>query len=245
MCARARVDIGISKLRKPLQPLEKQLFIIILLTSFSTSTMAQVRFGLKISPNMSWTKPDSPDLDRSGSSFGYSFGLITDLVVGQKENYAFSTGILLNNTGGKYTQNYSDTITSQSYKVESTINLRYVEVPLTMKLKTNEIGYMTYFGLIGIGTAFNIRAKADLEQVVNGQVVKLEDEDIGDRTNLFKASLIVGGGIEFNISGETYLMAGITYNGGFTNTFDGVKDDDGKDVNVLQNYLELNLGVFF
>lgn len=225
--------------------MKKQLLLIILLTASSIATIAQVRFGLKLAPNMSWIKPDSPDLDKSGSSFGYSFGLITDLVVGQRENYAFSTGILLNNTGGKYTQNYSDSLTSESYKIESAIKLRYVEVPLTMKLKTNEIGYMTYFGLIGLGTAFNIRAKADKEEVENGQVVKKEEVDIGDSTNLFKASLIVGGGIEFNISGDTYLMAGITYNGGFTNTFDGVKDDDGKDVNVLQNYLELNLGVFF
>ena len=229
--------------------MKKHLLLFILLAVFTTGSFAQVRFGLKLSPNLSWTKPDSRDLDASGNIFGYSFGLITDFVVGSKENYAFSTGILLNNTGGKYTQSFTVTDTSNNsstiYKLESRLKLRYIEVPLTLKLKTNEIGYMTYYGQIGIGTAFNIRSKADVENVEGGQIVKVEDVDLGDNTNLFKASLIVGGGIEYNITGETYLMAGITYNGGFTNTFDGVKDDDGNDVKVLQNYLELNLGVYF
>ena len=174
---------------------------------------------------------------------------MSDLIVGAQENYAFSTGLFLNNTGGTYTFpfTYDDGSGAITEQLESKLKLRYIEVPLTMKLKTNEIGYITYYGQIGIGTAINIRAKADTEtiDITTGEKATLEDVDIGDATNLFKASLIIGGGIEFNITGETYLMAGITYNGGFTNSFDGVKDDDGKDVKVLQNYLEFSLGVFF
>jgi len=228
--------------------MKKQLLLFTLLTVFSTATMAQVRFGLKLSPNISWIKPDSRDLESSGNYFGYTFGLMADLIVGEKENYAFSTGLFLNNTGGTYTFpfTYDDNGTTKTDQLESKLKLRYVEVPLTMKLKTNEVGYITYYGQIGIGTAFNIRAKADTETIDDsGNRSTEEDVDIGENTNLFKASLIVGGGIEFNITGDTYLMAGITYNGGFTNTFDGVKDDDGKDVTVLTNYVELSLGVFF
>ncbi len=235
--------------RKYRTQMKKQLLLITLLAAFTSTSMAQARFGLKLAPNMSWTKPDSPDLDKSGNVFGYTFGLIMDLGVGVKENYAFSTGILLNNTGGKFSQpfTYTDNGTEKTDQLESRLKLRYLEVPLTMKLKTNEVGYMTYFGLIGVGTAFNLRAKSDQETIdpTTGEKTTKEDVDIGDNTNLFKASLIVGGGIEFNITGDTHLMAGISYNGGFTNTFDGVKDDDGKDVKVLQNYLELNLGVYF
>ena len=207
--------------------MKKHFLLVLLLGAFSLTSIGQARFGLKLSPNLSWTKPDSPDLDNSGNKFGYTFGLIMDLGVGVKDNYAFATGVLLNNTGGKFTQpfTYTDNGTEKTDQLESTLKLRYLEVPLTMKLKTNEVGYMTYFGLIGIGTAFNLRAKADQETIdpTTGEKTTAEDVDIADNTNLFKASLIVGGGLEFNITGETYIMAGITYNGGFTNTFDGIK----------------------
>lgn len=212
-----------------------------------------VRFGLTFSPNLSWVKPDGQDNEKTGNRFGYSFGLLVDVPIGDNENYAFATGVLLNNTGGKFTTTGSydngDTINPvvTNVDLESTYKLRYIEVPLTIKLKTNEIGYITYFGQIGFGTAFNIRSKADVETVeaITGNVTLEEDRDIGDNTNLFKASLIVGGGLEFNITGDTRLMAGIMYNGGFTNIADGVQDNEGKDVKVQQNYIQLSLGVYF
>lgn len=233
--------------------MKKHFLLLTLLLAFGSASMAQgVRFGLKFSPNLSWAKPDAQDTENSGSRFGYSFGLLIDVPIGSNENYAFSTGLLLNNTGGKYTAPYTysngDTLNPilTTEDVETTLKLRYIEVPLTIKLKTNEIGYITYFGQIGFGTAFNIRAKADVETIdASGELSLIEDEDYGDLTNLFKASLIVGGGMEFNISGDTRLMAGVQYNGGFTNALDGVKDAEGKDVKVSQNYVELSIGVYF
>jgi len=230
--------------------MKKQILLISLLSLFAIGTYGQgVRFGIKISPNLSWTKPDSPGFDGAGNIIGYSFGLLADLKVGEKDNYAFATGLLLTNTGGKYAYPYTYTATDSTLRtseVESQLKLRYIEIPLALKLKTNEIGYLTYFGQLGMSIGFNIRAKADIETIdASGTKSTLEDVDMGDEVNLFRSALIAGVGIEYNISGDTYIMAGFTYNGGFTNTLDGVKDEQGKDVKVLQNYVELNLGVFF
>jgi hypothetical protein len=76
--------------------------------------------------------------------------------------------------------------------------------------------------------------------------------------------LIVGGGIEYNLSGSTSLMAGITFNNGFSNIFssDAVKvktsgsqsfiTQDGKTlapivekITARSNFIEFNIGIIF
>ena len=40
------------------------------------------------------------------------------------------------------------------------IKLKYLEIPLTLRLRTNEIGYITYWVQVGVGLGFNIKARA-------------------------------------------------------------------------------------
>lgn len=199
-----------------------------------------VRFGIKVAPNLGFIHPDTKELKSDGSRLGYTFGLMGDFMLGGNQNYAFSTGLFLNNVGGKTTFPF------QGQNLGTVAKYQYIELPLTLKLKTNEIGYMTYFGQIGFGTAFNISAKSDFDtyDAVAKKVVRQTDEDIMSNTQLFKASLLVGGGLEFNFSGNTSAMVGITYSNGFTNINKDMKTGD-TDLKAKINYLELSLGVFF
>ena len=74
--------------------------------------------------------------------------------------------------------------------------------------------------------------------------IEEENENIQDDINLFRAALIVGAGAEYNFSGNTSLLFGITYNNGFTNIANFDVDVD-KKAKLLNNYLELTVGVFF
>lgn len=218
-----------------------------------------VRFGIKLAPNTSWLRPDTRGLKSDGNTLGYTFGLMAEFPVGAMGNYRFATGAFLYNGGGKYTTDYEFVAELggpvSTRALVSDVALRYVELPFTMKLMTNEIGYMRYFGQIGLATSFNIRAKADLEQPILDQsgfytvgFRTLEDEDIKDQVNLFRASLVVGAGAEYNFSGSTALVFGITYNNGFINVFDGLEvtnNGEKRKAKVFQDYLELNLGVLF
>lgn len=234
-------------------PMRKTLAILSALV-FTTAAIAQnegrsVRFGLKLAPNMGWIKPDTKGIKKGASKFGYSFGLMGDFMIGGQGQYAFATGVLLNNLSGELKYPIADS-SGDSKELAYLYKLRYIELPLTVKLKTSEIGYMTYYGQIGVSTAFNIRAKGDMEGYgPNNTVVLLEDEDVADDISLFKAALVVGAGFEYNFSGNTSLLVGVTYNGAFTNLYDGVEytDENGnkKEVKALGSYLELTTGVFF
>ncbi len=210
-----------------------------------------VRFGIKLAPNMAWLRSDTKGVDGDGSLVGYTFGLLTEFPVGQTGNYRFATGVFLNNIGGKTVSTYSTTLNSvvTSNTLSSTTNLRYVEVPLTIKMMTNEIGLIRYYGQLGVSAAFNIRAKQDYELVATTGTSSVTTSDtkvdVMDDTDLFKAGLVVGGGLEYNISGNTSLLAGITYNNSFTTA--NKKNDSSAvpDSKIYADYLELTLGVFF
>jgi hypothetical protein len=107
----------------------------------------------------------------------------------------------------------------------------YVTLPIGIKMKTNEIGYMTYFGEFGLNIAFRTDTKINDEvEYVNDDVnAKANIPDITD-VNMDKdlqpirMQLRVGGGAEYNISEGTSIFAGLHYNLGLTNSVK--KDSD-------------------
>lgn len=241
----------------------KKVFALVAAAVIGTTTLVAqdatssegVRFGLKLSPNMGFVRPDTKGLEANGAGFGYTFGLMTEFPIGVQGNYRFATGLNLNHILGKWKQDfaYVDQIggSSKTKGLETEVKLQYIELPLTIKMMTSEIGYMRYFGVVGFGNAFNISAKSNTQiptvtgsdaatglPVVSGFETS-DDEDMQSDIALYKASLIVGAGVEYNFSGNTSLLAGVTYNNGFTNILDieGVK--------AKAHYLELTVGVFF
>ncbi|MCC7502492.1 MAG: PorT family protein [Flavobacteriales bacterium] len=215
-----------------------------------------VRFGIKLAPNMCWSRSDTKGIEGDGSRIGYTFGLLTEFPIGANGNYRFATGVFLNNIGGKTKTEYSLTTddgqgnsVTTKYVNSSTVALRYVEVPLTIKMMTNEIGLIRYYGQLGVSMAANVRAKQDYELTAsgNGSTTTTSDTkiDVKDDTDVFKAALVVGAGMEYNVSGNTSLLVGLTYNNAFTsaNKKDGVSGFD--NAKIYADYLELTLGVFF
>jgi hypothetical protein len=235
------------------------LLISAIALSFST-TFAQTNFqlGLNLSPNFNWFKAQSESVENDGLKFGFNYGVIGDFNI--SENYAFSTGISIVNTGG--TINYADRQfdgngLEQGGISTTDLKLKYVEIPLTLKLKTNEIGYLTYFGQFGFGLGVNYDAKADVDFKYPGSTGSLtfEDVDFNKEVNLIRTSLIVGIGAEYNLTGNTSLVFGVTFNNGFTNVLS--KDIYNEDVNgngegtrseefkAINNYLLVNVGILF
>lgn len=230
----------------------------------------KLRMGLSVSPLVSWfsTDGDGGQVATDGSRFNIKYGLHIDTRLGGNQNYYFSTGIFVMNTGGKLTHQYfnnapgSDTL--QSTVRASTYRFNYVNIPITMMLRTNEIGYLTYFARVGFDAGFNIKATADYEdRFADGQVVSAEDEDASDFVGLFRAGLHIEGGIEYNFSGTSRFLVSLEWNNGLNNIFNsdyklpvvddqgGLDYDDGgnvitdRKVKGSSSLIMLNLGVYF
>ncbi|MBP6335859.1 MAG: PorT family protein [Bacteroidia bacterium] len=233
--------------------MKKKFRILLILLACSRIAYAQdtnppFQFGLKLTPNIGWLKSDDKEIKSDGSRFGISYGLIADFGFG--ENYAFATGIDVAYRGGKtkgeFNSASNDTTTTTI--TETDMKLQYIEFPISLKFKTNEIGQVRYYVQAGLGFGINIRARADIKETsetfVAGTSIGTtsfdeENIDINESINAFNMSMIIGGGIEYNISGNTNLLVGLVFNNGFMDIADG------GDYGARSNYFGLNLGVLF
>jgi len=234
----------------------KRLLIVVLIAVCSIA-QAQVdrslHFGLKAAPSLAWLRSDTKGYDSNGSKFGFSYGLITEFNFA--DNYAFATGIDITYRGGKFKSVESESIKDMNNldsivittSTSSSYTIQYIELPITLKLKTNEIGYLTYFLQAGVAPGINIRARksftADIQTTpVGGSTASSSAEgdkiDVQDDINRFNLSMIIGGGVEYTLSGHTVFLGGIQFNNGFLDVFDN-------DAKVNSNYLALTLAVLF
>ena len=221
----------------------KHIFTGLLLLILTSSAFAQYnqrpnygfRLGLTASPTIGWAKPETGK--SNGINLGFSYGLLADFNFA--ENYSFSTGLTITTINGKTTE-----INPSPYAVGVTeptaydlkYMLQYVEIPLTLKLKTDKVEGMRWYGQFGLSNDFNIGARQDVE--LNGKSVA---KDIGVKKdiNFYRAGLIIGGGVEYDVARSTSVAAGLTFNNGFTD----ISDD--KNRSVRNHYLGITLGVFF
>lgn len=209
------------------------------------------RFGLKASGNLNWIKPNSKNIETGGTALGFSYGLMGDYYFA--ENYALSTELIITHFNGSI--NHNDTLFTDKggfTGVGYDYKLRYIQIPLSIKFKTKEIGYITYWAQFGIAPSFLIRARADITGADNAfndpteiPINSKEGDSYAFKNfddNIFFARLplIIGAGIEYNLAGSTSLYTGLRMDNGFSNIF--VADDKTKAIN---NILSLNVGVFF
>lgn len=227
--------------------MKKAILIFLLAYSsigFSQSNNSKFHFGVKAQPALAWFRIDAPggtDVKSDGLPFGFGYGLITDF--GFTDRYSFSTGLEVAYRGGKTLYNYKITTVSgtTTNTVKTKYSLQFVELPLTLKLRTNEIGYMTYYFQVGVAPGYAIRSRAEIK--VNDVVIDSK-KDVSDDINEFNLSMIIGAGAEYNISGSTSLLFGLTFNNGFLDVLDD-SPYNGKAVKGNSNYLALCVGILF
>jgi hypothetical protein len=225
--------------------------LALLATNATAGSDEGLHFGLKAAPSLSWLRTDSKGIESNGSKFGFNYGLITEFNF--SDHYAFATGIDVTYRGGKLRSTtttesiINGTAATTTTTTDVTNTLQYIEIPLTLKLKTNEIGYFTYYLQAGLAPGINIRARSDYKS--NTQVTQTgqpttttnfseDDADIQSSINTLNLSMIIGGGVEYTLSGTTVLLTGIEFN-------NGLLDVDDTSYKINSNYLALKIGILF
>lgn len=195
------------------------------------------RLGLTAHPTFGFMKAENGK--GNGLSLGFSYGLMGDFNFA--ENYSFATGLTITTINGKTTEvnamPYHESVSSSNpVGYDLKYKMQYIEVPLTIKLKTAKIGDLRWYGQFGLSNDFRIGAKQNAE--VGGKNIA-ENQNIKDWTNFYRAGMIIGGGAEYDIDGKTSLMMGLTLNNGLTNVISY------GDNSVKNHYVGINIGVFF
>lgn len=240
------------------------LLIITIASNAQNEQENRFRFGLKGSMNFNWFKSNSKNIENGGVKLGYSYGIMGDYNF--TKNYAFSTEFLITdiranlkfvNTMKESTNFNNDSLFDQFSSASIDYKVKYIQIPLSIKFKTKEIGMITYWAQFGFAPSFLAGVKADYLGVTPAdEYAKLDVNDkdndkyhlidtkddvvFNDKVFFIRVPLIIGAGIEYNLSGNTSLYTGLRLDNGFTNTFP--KDEKTK---ANLNYLSVTAGLFF
>jgi hypothetical protein len=188
-----------------------------LILEYRLAKVASLQTGIRIGGDGGKVKYNNGDLQKANSNIVSYFYTNADDVFSSYQAPDSSTSFY--------------TAASTKGKTQFQLNERqykatYVTIPLLLKLKTKEIGTMTYFGQFGLNTSFRWKVLAndkvtELKQSSSGFSLGAADTkskvDVTKDMSFVKLALTFGFGAEMNLSGSTSLIFGLNYNLGLTN----------------------------
>jgi hypothetical protein len=202
----------------------------------------KIGFGLFADPVISWFSTDTKETRNNGARAGFNFGLTYNKYFAN--NYAFATGISILSAGGtlkntvpidmKFNNPPSVNVDANQPVV---YRIQYVNIPIGLKFKSNQIGYITFFSDIGIDPKVVIGGSVDIPSL------SISKEGAMNELNRFNLAYHIVAGIEYSLGGSTAVVLGL----GFDNNFlDVTKDNTGQPPDkVTQKILKFRIGINF
>ncbi|MEP5610667.1 MAG: porin family protein [Cyclobacteriaceae bacterium] len=193
---------------------------------FSVAASAQVQLGLKLAPVIVSNRAanDSLTAKNDGSVVKMSIGLIADKSFA--DNYMISSGLIYIPKRSAFRD--SRLGVTEEYKVQ------YLQIPLTVKLFTNELApdLKVYFQ---VGGALEIKV---FDEPLDPSYTLIE------KFNPVDVPVILAAGIEYRAGLSTTIFAAFSYQRGLTNVIKtGAASID--DLAIRSTVISIDLGVKF
>ncbi|MGB4297453.1 MAG: outer membrane beta-barrel protein, partial [Bacteroidales bacterium] len=138
-----------------------------------------------------------------------------------------------------------DNMTDKLSNINSIYKIQYLQIPITLKMRTNEINYFRYYMRVGgsLGLRIGTKYTEEISAQDNSFIFRTYDnEKANNRISLFRATFDIGAGIEYSLGGTTALLGEIYFNNGLTNSLKEYKNIKYKSI---LNYLMFKIGILF
>lgn len=224
-------------------------FLMVLISNFSKAQDGKFKLGLRFAPGISMSRvQDLNDQDQvtwsSGSAgLRFSAGLTGDFYFGR--NYSFYTGVWYTVVKAGLKADFKDSTSSSM--AQSEINVQYLQVPLALKLFTNEVATDVKIYFVVGGTAGLALKEIALSYQDAGK--KFQKAALGKGYSIGDFGLLLGAGAEYRLGESTTLFGGISYNRGLLNVpsskgpliWNNREVDSIYDMNLSQINLEMGI----
>jgi len=208
--------------------MRKSILIALILINSALVFGQGVRIGIKASPTITFNRwqsdSDSINIVNSRDDTRFTFGLVADIEF--KDNYYFSTGLLYSLR--KLTFGAENTNTGESDAEQ--YSLEYIEIPLTLKLFTNDIG---------VDSKIYIQPGFTLDFLVNWKGINKNDTRITD-LGFFDASFYIGAGFDKKLGVTNSFFIGLFFQRGLVDI-----STQNPGISVKNDLLGLDLGFLF
>jgi len=208
------------------------------------------RMGIYGGMGFSWMKPKTKDYKSDGSTFSYHYGLITDYNF--TENYTLSTGFAISKAGGKLLYSDSSTISGSTKAygdLSRKYSISYFEIPILIKMKTNQMGYFTYFAQLGVRNYLQLNSTYDetfsYDDAGNRKTITSENYENSDGISFYRMSFSFALGAEYAISKSFSAFGYLSYDNGLTNILDNENLNTGKTENAMIRQFTITAGFLF
>lgn len=202
---------------------------VLLVFIFNSSLSAQkFQFGIHGLPLLNYVTTDDENVE-TAAKLKFGFGLITQYNF--TDRYSLSTGVDILNRGGEIT--LRDTTGNYS--------AGFVNIPIILKMRSREVGYLTYFANFGGGLSFKTGEDVSFDPEFDQNQVAELDYYISPLNITFA----IGGGVEYNLGGSTSLIAELTYNRSLVDNFASDNIYLTSDAKYKLDYVALKVGIIF
>ena len=215
------------------------LLSFLIASAIGAHSQQHIRLSFVADPSVNWMRASSSNTKDGKSILGYDFGLNSDYYFTDDERYSLSSGILVSNSGGEVSYQgqssfgFSKTTLPALTKIK--YQLRFIEIPMDIKLKTDEFYGAKYWGLLGFSGMVNVSAKGTSNDGT------LDKANINDEVNLFNLAMNVGVGFDYNLSGTNSIAVGLIFQNGL---LDVTTNNAFSDKTII-NSLKLRIGIVF
>lgn len=229
--------------------MKRSIFTLLLIFVIAGSSVAQQKafqFGFKVAPSMGWLKTNSEGYKRDGVKAGFNWGFVGEFFL--MENYALTTGFNVIYVNGAYSYPDRQLIggIDEIGETNRVLKLKYLQVPVILKMKTNDFNGIKFYGEIGFGLAFKLDANADDNFYSNKTLLQKKSSDASRELRATRESLILGAGVEYPLGGSTFITAGIRFDNNFIDILkDKNRVDDSISQKGISNFIEFQLGLLF
>ncbi|MDN4166712.1 porin family protein [Cytophagales bacterium LB-30] len=209
----------------------RQLLAVTFFMVVALTAQAQVSIGIKVAPALSTNRVTNKELDYDFSTNGLGARLVIgptfDIYLA--DNYDFHTGILFvpKYVGISRRFNATDAEVKERYK------LQYLQIPLALKLYTDEIAIDKKIYFV-IGGTTDIKIYEEPSRPSNFLITDFRTFDF---------TALIGAGLQLRVGPGTTIEAGFSYGRGLVNI---ARDTDNNLNHTLKNdMLNLDLTIKF
>ena len=174
-------------------------------SEYNTFDLDDLSFGLRLSPSISWVDIQHNDATADGAALKFNVGIIADYEI--NSILSIISGVNYNNAGGYAFDNQSldNTSTKDNYK----INYTSVEVPLGLRLQTNNISNTDYYIQGGVSASFILKANEKYKSsIADTEIPSLDIISLTAPTYVGFFGTI---GVEFTVAKTVGLFIDVTY----------------------------------
>ena len=222
------------------------LLILVSTTVYGQENVKPFYFSFRMGPNISWLKSNSDNIHSDGAMLGFSWGALCDVPL--QDNLYGVGGFNIHFAGGK--TSYLGTYNSQPANVKETYSIKYLELPAMLKIRTREVDKLSFYGQMGLGTAFRLNAHVDRTIIPNvtspssSTSIVTENLNSDNITAFIRESLLLGVGAEYSVQNNLKVFGGLNFNNGFTDILKKSSYSP-EDPKMISNILEFNIGIYF